>query len=205
MPLVFIPIKYNGCIYVDGDMSTDCKNNPNFFRELYNIDELVNQKYESMLQETNNSDNNTKTNNNDNNSNNTDNSNNSTDNSSTHQFIIKHEISLKNTIEKEIIEEYFNNTLTIYLKKETKNYNASNFDQCSLMEYISLLYDVSVKMGYKIDYNYLNNSVFIYLPNQLGSFINFNIETDDILNTIDIGYCVLKKNIESSPKFEINK
>ena len=29
MPLVFIPIKYNGCIYIDGDMSTDCKNNPN--------------------------------------------------------------------------------------------------------------------------------------------------------------------------------
>ena len=201
MPLVFVPIKYNGCIYVDGDMSTDCKNNPNFFRELYNIDELVNQKYKSMLQETDNNDNN-----NDNNTDNTsniehNNNTNNTNNSSTHEFIIKHELSLKNTIEKEIIEEYFNNTLTIYLKKETKNYNSSNFEQCSLMEYISMLYDVSVKMGYKIDYNYLNNSVFIYLPNQLGSFINFNIETEDIINTINIGYSVLKKNIESSPNF----
>ena len=61
------------------------------------------------------------------------------------------------------------------------------------MEYIGLLYDVSVKMGYKNDYKYLNNIIFIYLPNQLGSFINFNIETDDILNTIDIGYNVIKK------------
>ena len=109
-------------------------------------------------------------------------------------------LDLKNLL----IEEYFNNTLTIYLKKETKNYNASNFEQCSLMEYISLLYDVSVKMGYKIDYNYLNNSVFIYLPNQLGSLINFNIETEDILNIIEIGYNTLKKNIESSSNFNNN-
>ena len=72
------------------------------------------------------------------------------------------------------------------------------------MEYIGLLYDVSVEMGYKNDYKYLNNIIFV-TTNQLGSFINFNIETDDILNTIDIGYYVLKKNIESSPKFEINK
>ena len=199
-------------------MTIDCKNNPNFFKELYDIDELVNIRYNNMLNEiiehnhkisdstvsSDNSNSNSNYNDNSNNSNSNLDKTDSTDLILTKQFITNNEKSLKETIFNKIIEEYFDNTLTIYLKKEIKKYNQSNFNKCELLDYLSLLYEVSINMGFKNEYKYLNNSIFIYLPNQLGSFINFNIETEDILNTIEIGYNILKTNIELSPDFGKN-
>jgi len=190
IPLLFEPYKYNNCLYVDGDMAIDCKNNPRFFKEIYDMDIDINNKYNLMLEEVK-----EKQEDSDNKQEDSDDSHNTY---STYNFMIKHKDSIKKTIEEELISNYFSKTLTLYLKKEPKIYTCENIDVSSLTEYITLLYETSSKIAYNNTYQYSNSNIDIYLPNQLGSFMNFNLENEDIMNSIDIGYNIIKKTIENS-------
>ena len=208
IPLLFEPYKYNNCLYVDGDMAIDCKNNPRFFKEIYDIDTEINSKYNIMLEEvkkdTENEQKDTENEQKDpeneqkdpeNTKNNLVDSHNTYN---TYNFMIKHKDSIRKTIEEELISNYFSKTLTLYLKKELKIYTCENIDVSTLTEYITLLYDASYKIAYNNTYQYPNCNIDIYLPNQLGSFMNFKLENEDIVNSIDIGYNIIKKTIENS-------
>ena len=204
IPLLFEPYKYNNCLYVDGDMAIDCKNNPRFFKEIYDIDIETNNRYNLMLKEMEDKQEDPENNKNDpeNNKNDPENNKNDPENNkniySTYNFMIKHKDSIKKTIEEELISNYFSKTLTLYLKKEPKIYTCENIDVSSLTEYITLLYETSSKIAYNNTYQYPNCNIDIYLPNQLGSFMNFKLENEDIINSIDIGYNIIKKTIENS-------
>ena len=201
IPLLFEPYKYNNCLYVDGDMAIDCKNNPRFFKEIYDIDTEINSKYNLMLEEVKQKqeDSENKQEDSENNSDDSENKQEDSHNTySTYNFMITHKNSIKKTIEEELISNYFSKTLTLYLKKEPKIYTCENIDVSSLIEYITLLYDASSKIAYNSKYKYPNCNIDIYLPNQLGSFMNFKLENEDIVNSIDIGYNIIKKTIENS-------
>jgi hypothetical protein len=222
IPLLFTPYSYKNNLYIDGD-TVECKNNPRYFKEIYDIDSLINERYNNMLLEMNNNhsecdinsqnddinsqNDDVNSQNGDDNSQNGDvnsqnddvnsqNDDNNTINDTTYDFLKKHESSIKKTIENEILEDIYSKTITIYLKKEPKKYYGDNFKDCTLMEYMSIILNV-LGLGNDVKYNYDNSVIFIYLPNQLGNFMNFNIENEDILNSIDIGYNLLKQIIKS--------
>jgi hypothetical protein len=206
IPLLFEPYKYNNCLYVDGDMAIDCKNNPRFFKEIYDIDNEINNKYNLMLEEVKQKqeDSENKQEDSENNSDDSENKQEDSHNTySTYNFMITHKNSIKKTIEEELISNYFSKTLTLYLKKEPKIYTCENIDVSSLIEYITLLYDASSKIAYNNTYQYPNCNIDIYLPNQLGSFMNFKLENEDIINSIDIGYNIIKKTIENNKSLNL--
>ena len=107
-------------------------------------------------------------------------------------------------VEEEIKMKFYQEALIIYIKVANIEYNPTNFEDCSLVNYINLLFLECHYAKYEKYYDkYDFCSINIHVPCDSSPIMKLNITKDDILNTIEIGYNSLHKIIKNSKNFKL--